>query len=67
MNKIESFSFDELLKELKRLLKDNGLKFTAQREAILKGSIIKLLFKFTIHVRGRILLHRITSPLVLTI
>ncbi len=29
-------SFEELLEEFKKLLKNNGLKFTAQREAILQ-------------------------------
>lgn len=36
MNKMESLSFEELLEKFKRLLKQNSLKFTAQREAILK-------------------------------
>ncbi len=36
MEDIESLSYDELLNTFKTILKANGLKFTAQREAILK-------------------------------
>ena len=36
MKDIESLSYDELLDTFKAILKSNGLKFTAQREAILR-------------------------------
>jgi len=36
MKSIESLSYDELLQTFKTILKNNNLKFTAQREAILK-------------------------------
>ncbi len=36
MKDIESLTYDELLETFKSILKTNGLKFTAQREAILK-------------------------------
>ena len=36
MKDIEALSYDELLDTFKTILKANGLKFTAQREAILK-------------------------------
>ncbi len=36
MKDIESLTYDELLETFKTILKTNGLKFTAQREAILK-------------------------------
>ncbi len=36
MKDIESLTYDELLETFKTILKTNGFKFTAQREAILK-------------------------------
>jgi Fur family ferric uptake transcriptional regulator len=36
MQNLQNLSYDELLKEFKALLKENSLKFTSQREAILK-------------------------------
>ena len=36
MKKLEKLSYDELLEEFKALLKQNSLKFTSQREVILK-------------------------------
>jgi len=36
MNSIEHLDYSELLEEFKSLLKSNNLKFTSQREAILK-------------------------------
>jgi len=36
INNIENLTYEELLEKFKALLKTNGLKYTAQREAILK-------------------------------
>jgi Fur family ferric uptake transcriptional regulator len=36
MENLENLTYDELLGKFKALLKSNGLKFTSQREAILK-------------------------------
>ena len=36
MKDITTYDYEELLQKFKTLLKENGLKFTAQREAILK-------------------------------
>ena len=36
MKKLEKLSYDQLLEEFKALLKQNSLKFTSQREVILK-------------------------------
>jgi Fur family ferric uptake transcriptional regulator len=36
MRKTTALAYDELLKKFKTLLRENGLKFTAQREAILQ-------------------------------
>ncbi|WP_281530493.1 Fur family transcriptional regulator [Campylobacter hominis] len=36
MKKIENLEFDKLLEEFKKIIKDNGLKYTKQREILLK-------------------------------